>query len=77
MKAEDGKCRECGTRLSDKNAREVGYCIPCFAMMMADPEDEEDDFETCANCDIPDACADHGCAIKSGVRRNPPIDGVF
>lgn len=43
MKAEDGKCRECGTRLADKNAREVGYCIPCFAMMVADPDDEDEE----------------------------------
>lgn len=40
-------------------------------------DDEEDGFEPCDNCDLPDACADFGCAIKKGVRKNYPIDGVF
>ena len=37
-----------------------------------DAEDElwEDDcFEWCDRCDMPDACADYGCAIKLGVRK--------
>jgi len=29
----------------------------------------EDYFEPCSNCDLPDACADFGCAIKSGIRK--------
>jgi hypothetical protein len=41
MKTDDNRCRECGTKLIGKNAIEVGYCIPCFAMMMADPDDDE------------------------------------
>ena len=35
-----------------------------------DYDDSEDDFEPCANCDLPDACADFGCAIKQGIRKN-------
>ncbi len=31
-------------------------------------DDDNDDFEPCDNCDLPDACADYGCAIKQGVR---------
>lgn len=31
--------------------------------------DEDDNFEPCDRCDLPDACADFGCAIKSGVRK--------
>lgn len=42
-----------------------------------DLDDDEDDFEPCANCDLPDACADFGCAIKNGIRKNYPIDGIF
>lgn len=38
---------------------------------------DDDGFQPCDHCDLPDACADFGCAIKNGVRKNPPIDGVF
>lgn len=47
---------------------------------MPEPEEgpgEEEDFEPCSNCDLPDACNDFGCAIKNGVRKDYPIDGVF
>ncbi len=32
---------------------------------------DEDEFLCCDNCDLPDACADFGCAIKTGVRKTP------
>jgi hypothetical protein len=32
-------------------------------------EDGNPDFCACDNCDLPDACADYGCAIKSGIRQ--------
>lgn len=67
MKTFDNKCRECGTQLRDKNSISVGYCLYCYNMMMADPEDGEDDFQPCGDCDGHDACADFGCAIKSGL----------
>lgn len=66
-------CLECGAYLPDKNARDVGYCVSCYNMLMADPDDSEDDFDPCSNCDLPDACADFGCAIKSGVKKNIEI----
>lgn len=70
MKTFDGKCRECGTKLRDKNSIEVGYCLNCYNMMMAD-YDDEDDFQRCDACDGHDACADFGCAIKAGIiKRN-------
>lgn len=28
---------------------------------------EEDSFQCCADCDLPDACSDFGCAIKAGI----------
>ena len=61
-------CKECGKKLIGKNAMDVGYCIPCYHMMMADEVyDDEDDFQRCSSCDGHDACADFGCAIKSGL----------
>ncbi len=33
-------------------------------------DDDEDDFQPCDDCDLPDACADFGCAIKNGVRKS-------
>lgn len=36
-------------------------------------EDDEINFECCSSCDLPDACADFGCAIKNGIRQNPDI----
>jgi len=32
---------------------------------------EEDEFRPCDECDLPDACADFGCAIKQGIREYP------
>ena len=29
---------------------------------------DEDTFQPCDNCDLPDACADFGCAIKQGLK---------
>jgi hypothetical protein len=42
-----------------------------------DEDFDDDHFEVCANCDLPDACYDFGCAIKSGIRKNNPEDGIF
>lgn len=67
MKTDDNRCRECDTKLIGKNAIDVGYCIPCYHMMMADLEDDENEFQPCDKCDGHDACGDFGCAIKSGL----------
>jgi hypothetical protein len=32
---------------------------------------EDDDFIPCNDCDLPDACADYGCAITCGIRKYP------
>lgn len=29
---------------------------------------EDDEFECCDECDLPDACSDFGCAIKAGIK---------
>lgn len=36
------KCRNprCKTILHGKNEKDVGYCLPCFAEMMSDDEEE-------------------------------------
>jgi hypothetical protein len=33
-----------------------------------DYDDDEPYFDTCGDCDLPDACTDFGCAIKQGLR---------
>jgi len=30
--------------------------------------EDEGEFSSCDNCDLPDACEDFGCAIKNGIR---------
>lgn len=30
---------------------------------------DDEDFDHCMDCDLPDACSDFGCAIKQGIRR--------
>ena len=41
---------------------------------MDDEEDsyweDEDNFQCCDNCDLPDACCDFGCAIQQGLRED-------
>lgn len=67
MKTDDNRCRECGTKLHGRNAIDVGYCVSCYNMLMAGPDDYEDEFERCSACDGHDACEDFGCAIKAGL----------
>lgn len=33
-----------------------------------DFDDDDSDFQPCDQCDLPDACDDFGCAIKSGIK---------
>lgn len=32
--------------------------------------EDEDNFQCCDNCDLPDACSDFGCAIQQGLRKD-------
>lgn len=34
-----------------------------------DDYEDDDDFQCCADCDLPDACSDFGCAIKKGIAK--------
>lgn len=45
MSIDKMQCRECGTKLQGKAAIDVGYCLPCYNMMMAGPDEDEDDVE--------------------------------
>jgi hypothetical protein len=45
---------------------------PTTCYVSVEEEDfEEDDIEfyPCDNCDLPNACEDFGCAIKTGVKK--------
>jgi hypothetical protein len=33
------KCRKCKVMLRDRNAKDVGYCLSCFAELMSDEEE--------------------------------------
>lgn len=63
----DNDCSQCIEKtgypcywVDDKNT----LCSACDNTEMP----EEEDFESCTNCDLPDACADFGCAIKAGLK---------
>jgi hypothetical protein len=58
-------CDNCGQQIKDD--KKGSYCSKeCFE---SDTEHLEDDgFECCSDCDLPDACADFGCAIEKGIR---------
>ena len=46
------------------------YANSAVQYMEDDADDsDEDNFQCCENCDLPDACADFGCAIKQGIRK--------
>lgn len=49
------------------------YCKNCDGAIFGNDDDYDDDdkFDPCDDCDLPDACFDFGCAIKNGVRKPP------
>jgi hypothetical protein len=53
-------CPACGENLSGTTNLDLD-----------DPDDgfeDEDSWQPCADCDLPEACGDFGCAIKQGLR---------
>jgi len=34
-------CLRCGRKLRDRNSQDVMYCLPCFAIMQSDLDEEE------------------------------------
>jgi hypothetical protein len=35
--------------------------------------EDDEDFDLCSECDLPDACSDFGCAIQSGLKLKEDI----
>ena len=70
-------CSNCGTYLGEAPIK-YPSCGTCWQIENGDMSDNEEDFECCNDCDLPDACSDFGCAIKQGIRK-PPIGygGIF
>jgi hypothetical protein len=78
-------CFECGSEcychgdIDDAIVSKTpGNCIGCGCDSSEDDQDSEyddvfddddDSWQPCDNCDLPDACADFGCAIEKGIRR--------
>jgi hypothetical protein len=70
-------CANCG---KEKMLHTIGDRVKANKVIIttdAEIGNDEDDWQPCDHCDLPDACEDFGCAIKSGVRKDYPIDGVF
>ena len=64
MSAEELPCKRCGIVKQDS----YDLCDDCQDLFWKNKSNGDDaDFEPCDECDLPDACADFGCAIKSGV----------
>jgi len=61
-------CPECGAVWTLEEIEDQ-YCGGC-GWPNHDHRDEND-FQCCADCDLPDACEDFGCAIKNGVIKKP------
>lgn len=71
LNSKDGKppvvCITCGsgcdkTGFSPQGSNDWFCSQECY-----DDYQDDDDFQCCADCDLPDACSDFGCAIKSGI----------
>jgi hypothetical protein len=61
-------CKRCGENKT--TSQRSDYCEDCTNEIYDNDSDEdfdEDDFQPCGDCDLPDACADFGCAIKQGI----------
>lgn len=39
------KCPDCGKELIDKQSKDVGVCLPCFAIRMSDFDEENEENE--------------------------------
>jgi hypothetical protein len=74
---DSGFCLRCGNYCAGMSSFDFsdmpGYCSDCRDEIKADFDDDEDDdgWQPCDNCDLPDACEDFGCAIKNGIRQPP------
>lgn len=64
-------CEGCGAAIPHYNTScepcPVNEHAQCIEVFEDDYDDDEDSFEPCDNCDLPDACAVFGCAIRQGL----------
>lgn len=63
-------CSACGDSCEKNGFSPQGtaewFCSQeCYDSYFEDMDD--DHFQCCADCDLPDACRDFGCAIKAGI----------
>ena len=63
-------CSACGDNceknvFSPQGTTEWFCSQECYDSYCEDMDD--DNFQCCADCDLPDACRDFGCAIKAGI----------
>jgi YHS domain-containing protein len=70
---EENKCKNCGDKAEFKPQGNLYWfcsddCYDAFCDL--DEDEYEDNFTTCDNCDLPDACRDFRCAIKAGIKKN-------
>lgn len=64
-------CPNCSIGLNSREMQ-LGFCQNCKHDWTDEDEfDDDDDFQCCDKCDLPDACSDFGCAIRTGVRKEP------
>ena len=66
----DVVCSACGNGCEENGFSPIGtvewFCSQeCYDSYFEDMYD--DHFQCCADCDVPDACRDFGCAIKAGI----------
>ena len=72
------KCAKCGVVLNeDEDNMTISFCCQCDEMYHGENMfDEEDDFQPCNVCDLPDACRDFGCAREQGFRIKGDYHGL-
>lgn len=64
-------CPECSIGLNNSEIQ-MKFCQNCrHDWNDEEYEDDEDNFNHCCDCDLPDACSDFGCAIEQGIKRKP------
>ena len=68
-------CNYCGKPLDFSGIYCSKECELNQEDMEAEYDPDESTFQHCADCDLPDACSDYGCAIENGIKRKN--DGVF
>ena len=66
-------CPECKCAFSfeEMQSQQCGNCGYPDTDDFDEDNEECEDFECCDDCDLPDACADFGCAISMRIKNMP------